>query len=59
MSSRYIGIAAIKFKRLVDYLQRIDLDVQVIAKNAGLSLEAIQQASDESILSAYDYSKLF
>ena len=59
MSSRYIGIAAIKFKRLVDYLQRIDLDVQVIAKNAGLSIEAIQQASDESILSAYDYSKLF
>ena len=46
MSSRYIGIAAIKFKRLVDYLQRIDLDVQVIAKNAGLSIEAIQQASD-------------
>ncbi|HIG66543.1 MAG TPA: AraC family transcriptional regulator [Porticoccaceae bacterium] len=59
MNSSYIGISASKFKRLLDYLQRLDLDDRAIALKAGLNSDAIQDVPDNDTLSAYDYSQLF
>tara|TARA_B110000037_G_scaffold222849_1_gene299981 strand:+ start:1361 stop:2434 length:1074 start_codon:yes stop_codon:yes gene_type:complete len=59
MNLSYIGIAARKFKRLLDYLQRLDLDHAAIARRAGLNADTIKEMPDSDMLSAYDYSQLF
>ncbi len=48
-----------KFQRLLDYLERIGLNAQGIAEDAGLQLKDIASRSSDEPLPSYRYSKLY
>ncbi len=54
-----ITIPARKFHRIMDYLGRIDLDVQAIARNVGLSPERLAMLPPEEPLPGLHYSRLW
>lgn len=54
-----LNIPARKFLRLLDYLQRLGIDIEAVAGAANLSLARITQLSDDVELPARQYSRLY